>query len=182
MTRDEFEALPLRTALGVIYDTLERDLADVEKPFVPRPPKYDDRYPKKKGLYVWVSEMTLDDMIFWRGKKAESAAGGGQWAEKDAKWVTKFDKWIAWRQLFPAEVWSGTRGDERATAAPPSREPELHPWEGNGKKRNSEPPPTAGGGGYSDADYGSKSEDDDFIPFVLNVTTEPSERWWKKSQ
>lgn len=159
MTREEFEALPLRTALGVIYDLLARDLAHTEAPRVARSPKYDDRYPKKKGLFCWVSEMTLDDMTFWRGKKAESAASGGEWAEKDAKWVTKFDKWIEWRRLFPNEVWSGTRGESRATAAPPSRDPALHPW-GDKKKADSSPPPA--GNGYSDADYGSTDNDDGF--------------------
>jgi hypothetical protein len=168
MNKEDFTGLPLRTALGVLYDVFAQPLERVAKPDVPRPPKYDDRFPKKKGLYVWVSEMTLSDLTWWRGKKAESAASGGQWAEKDSKWVGKLDKWIAWRELFPAEVWSGTRGDDRATAAPPSREPALHAWDNAGSRgsagaRQSSSDTT--GGGFSDADYGNKTDEDDIIPF-----------------
>lgn len=128
MTREEFAALPPMLALGLIYDVASSRLRELPAPSVPRPPKYDDRFPKKKGFFVWVSEMTFDDLVWWRGKKAESAEGGGEWAEKDGKWVVKLDKWIEWRRLFPSEVWFGTRGDERATAASPCREPALHAW------------------------------------------------------
>lgn len=162
MTKDEFISLPLRTALGVVYDLLAQQIERAAKPDVARPPKYDDRFPKKKGFYVWVSEMTLEDMTWWRGRKAESAASGGQYAEKDAKWVAKFDKWIAWRQLFPSDVWSGTRGDDRATAAPPSRDPELHAWGNDGGGAASPPRSVSSGGGYSDADYGGGDQE---IPF-----------------
>jgi single-strand DNA-binding protein len=44
------------------------------------------------------------------------------------------------------------------------------------------PGPASSGGGFSDEDYGNKPIDDDPIPFVVNVTTEPSERWWRKNQ
>lgn len=115
-------------ALGLIYDVASARLRDMPRPQVPRPPKYDDRFTRQRGSFCWCSEMTLDDLVWWRGKKAESAASGGDFAERDGKWVAKLDKWIEWRRLFPNEVWSGTRGEDRATAKPPSREPELHPW------------------------------------------------------
>lgn len=55
-----------------------------------------------------------------------------------------------------------------------------------GVARNEPPEPRQGpassGGGFSDEDYGNKPIDDDPIPFLTNVTTEPSERWWKKNQ
>lgn len=178
MNKDEFTSLPAPTALGVIFDMLAATLAHVDRPQIPRPPKYDDRFPKKKGFYVWVSEMTLDDLTWWRGKKAESAAGGGEWAAKDAKWLTKFDKWIEWRRLFPYETWSGTRGEDRATGAPPSRDAALHAW----APRNEPPAPKAsppnGGGGYSNADYAPP--DDDEIPFISNVSTSTTELWWSR--
>jgi hypothetical protein len=137
MTRDDFVTLPLQTALGLIWDVDSSKLQQMDRPSVPKSPKYDDRFPKKKGSFVWVSEMTLEDLTWWRGKKAESAASGSEWAEKDAKWVTKLDKWIEWRRLFPSEVWSGTRGEDRATATPPTREPALHAW----PARNGSPKP-----------------------------------------
>jgi hypothetical protein len=131
-------------ALGIIYDLARPKLEPMPRPFVPRPPKFDDRFTRKRGQFCWVSEMTLDDIEWWRGKKAESADGGGQYAESDRKWVAKFDKWLEWRRLFPSEVWSGTRGDDRATAAPPSREPRLYPWgeRSNGKGENKNQPET----------------------------------------
>ena len=43
------------------------------------------------------------------------------------------------------------------------------------------PGPASSGGGFSDEDYGNKPIDGDEIPFMHNVTSEPSERWWKHS-
>jgi hypothetical protein len=126
--RAEFCALPPAIALGLIYDVASAKLREMPVPPIPRPPKYDDRFPKKKGFFVWCSELDLNSLEWWRGKKAESVASGSEWAEKDEKWVAKLDKWIEWRRLFPYEPWSGTRGEDRASAAPPSREPALHPW------------------------------------------------------
>jgi hypothetical protein len=158
MNRDEFTTLPTPLALGVLYDIAQAKLEMVERPLVPRPPKYDDRFSKKKGFYCWVSEMTLEDLQWWQGKKSESANGGGEWAEKDAKWVAKLGKWIEWRRLFPYETWSGTRGDSRATARPPGRDPELHAWgPRNGGGNNNQPAPAA-----SPDDDGRASSDDEF--------------------
>lgn len=144
MTKEEFCSLPLSIALAALYEVNTATLAHMTKPAVPRPPKYDDRFSRKKGHYCWMSEMTLDDLTWWRGKKAEGAAGGGQYAEADGKAVAKLDKWIEWRRVFPSELWSGTRGDDRATGKPPSRDAELHPWgeRSNGGRRP--PPPDDG--------------------------------------
>lgn len=144
MTREEFCDLPLKTALGIIFDLERQRLESVPKPDIPRSPKYDDRLPRKGG-FVWMSEMLVADLIWWRAKKQESVESGGQYADKDAKTVSRLDKWIAWRALFPTETWSGTRGDNRATAAPPSKEPKLNPWGDTGRPnggRNA-PPPSA---------------------------------------
>jgi hypothetical protein len=176
MTRDEFTTLPPIIALGLVYDMAQAKLEPMPRPHIDRSPKYDDRFPKKKGFYVWVSEMTLDDLQWWRAKKAESAASGGEWAEKDAKWVAKLDKWIAWRRLFPSDVWSGTRGEDRATAAPPSREPRLNAWDSSPKK------PGSRDSSYPSADTGRGEEQtDDDLAFISNVTNEPAERWWKRT-
>lgn len=144
MNRDQFTDLPLKTALGILFDIAHAKIEQIPAPTLPRSPKYDDRLPRKGG-FIWTSEMLLADLIWWREKKRESADGGGQYAEKDAKLVGKLDKWIEWRSLYPSETWSGTRGDDRATAAPPSKEPKLQPWgerTGNsGGQRASTPEP-----------------------------------------
>lgn len=171
MTKDEFQSLPLRLALGVLFDLLP-GIASVEKPRAPLPPKYDDRMPKKAGQFCWMSEMTLDDLSWWYKKTSESANGGGQYAEKDGKLAAKISHWVKWRQAFPNELWSGERNRVKVTAAPPSREPRLHEWENNrssGNRSQSKPAddgygdaPTGGGGSAAD-DYGDM--DEGAIPF-----------------
>ncbi len=129
MNRDEFTSLPLRLALGVIYDAMPKRLGEMKAPEIPRPPKYDGRLSRGQKGYCWMSEMLLEDLQWWHGKKLESADGGGQYADKDRKTADTLAKWIVWRSLFPSDVWSGTRGDDRATGKPPSREPAMHQWE-----------------------------------------------------
>lgn len=158
MNKEEFTSLPVPLALGVLWDIAQPKLEAIEMPIVPRSPKYDDRFSRKKGFFCWVSEMALDDLTWWRGKKAESAAAGTEWAEKDAKWVAKLDKWIEWRRLFPYETWSGTRGNARATAAPPSKDAALHAW---GPRGASTSAPVESSGASPDDD-GRASADDDF--------------------
>lgn len=152
MKKEEFASLPLKTALELIYDMAVAKLEPLPRPSVPRPPKYDDRLARKNG-FVWVSEMLLADLIWWREKKREGAASGGPYAEKDAKLVEKLSKWIEWRSLFPTEVWSGTRGDDRATAAPPSRDAKLQRWparsQSSGDQQDSDPQPEPEGEQYN---------------------------------
>lgn len=170
MTKDEFQSLPLRLALGVLFDLLP-GIASVEKPRAPLPPKYDDRMPKKAGQFCWMSEMTLDDLSWWLGKTQESANSGSQYAEKDGKLAAKISHWVKWRQAFPNELWSGERNRVRVTGAPPSREPRLYSWDdvkrsGSGQSKPADDgygdAPTGGGGSAAD-DYGDM--DDGSIPF-----------------
>lgn len=129
MTRDEFASLPPRIALELIYDMARTKLVNVPRPEVPKPPLYDGRLSKgnEKG-FVWMSEMALSDLEWWATAKEKSAAEGGRYAEQNAKSAATLRKWIAWRMLFPFEPWSGKRGEDRVTAAMPSRSPELHAW------------------------------------------------------
>lgn len=148
MTRDEFASLPLKIALGVLYDVASVRLQHCRKPDVPRPPLYDDRLGKGKGTFVWMSEMALGDLEWWANTKEANAAKGGDHADSNAKGAQKLRTWLVWRDVFPHETWSGKRGNERVTAKPPSRNPETHPWPargtGHGKSNTSaasEPPP-----------------------------------------
>jgi hypothetical protein len=156
VNREEFTGLPLRLALGVIWDAIGAGRFEM-LPIVqvPRPPKYDGRLTRKGGFW-WLSEMDLNSLQFWCAKKKEGAASGSQWAEKDGKLAATMSKWIEWRTLFPNDVWSGVRGDDRATAAAPSREPALRQWDDNGSRRqNNAPPPSAD-------DDGRATDEDEF--------------------
>lgn len=117
-------ALPTALALGLLYDA-NLGLESVEAPMVPRPPKYDMKV-FQKGGYVWASEFALRMLVWWRNKYSESAASGGQYAEKDAKRAASLDRWIAWRICFPGDVWSGTRDDREVVAKAPSHKPTQH--------------------------------------------------------
>ena len=147
MNKAEFCELPPGIALGIVYDLLQREIEGMPKPFVPRPPKFDGKLTRQGGFW-WMSEMDLNSLVYWQGKKRESAQSGSQWAEKDQKVADLLSKWIEWRKLFPEQRWSGTRGDDRMTAAAPSREPALNKWpprNGNGASNSnhhdSSPPP-----------------------------------------
>jgi hypothetical protein len=155
--RDEFRFLPSAIALGLVYDLLEEQLARMDAPSVLRPPKFDGKLPKSGG-FVWLSELALDSLEWWLSKKRESAEGGGQYAEKDAKLVATLEKWVTWRRVFPYEQWSGTRGDDRAIATFPCKNPRLRQWEprpndgskpsgggktGGGQQRPNSPPPSS---------------------------------------
>jgi hypothetical protein len=151
VTKDEFTSLPLQLALSIVWDVASQRLRDMPCPEVARAPKYDGRQ-RKDGGFVWYSEMCLDDLEFWQKKNAASAAEGGQYAEQNGKTARNLEKWVAWRRLFPTEQWRGTRGEEKATAAPPSKEPRVNQWEekkngATGKKpggatgRGKAPPP-----------------------------------------
>jgi hypothetical protein len=128
MTKDEFQALPLRVALGVIFDAMPKRLGEMEAPKLPRPPKYDGRIPKGDKSFVWISEFDLSSLVWWQKKKADSAAEGGRYAEQNAKGAAALARWIEWRQCFPRAPWEGKRGDDDVVAQAPSRRPEQHPW------------------------------------------------------
>lgn len=168
MTKDEWLALPPLVALGVLYDIAEAKLSATEAPPVPRPPKYDGRL-SKKGGYVWLSEMTPSDLAWWREKKRESAEGGGQYAEKDAKTLKAIDAFLAWRTAFPYETWSGIRGEDRVNARPPSRDPAVHEWRndgGGGQRRNTQSSKSGGSRpAPRDDDNDFEEIDEESIPF-----------------
>lgn len=158
MNRDEFTSLPLRIALGVIYDIARTQrLVDMPMPEVPKPPLYDGRLSRGERGFVWMSEMTLCDLRWWRDAKQKSADDPQRatYADRARKAVATLDKWIAWRADFPTELWSGKRGDDRATGAAPSRDARINSWSENGSKKKSAPkdnkqesPPEEDDGGY----------------------------------
>jgi hypothetical protein len=126
--RDDFVSLPLRIALGIIYDIARTPkLVDMPRPDVPKPPLYDTKLSKGGGGFVWMSEMALADLEWWRNTKQKSADGNGDYADRDRKSVATLEKWIAWRVCFPSDTWSGKRGEDRVSGAPPSRNPTVQP-------------------------------------------------------
>jgi len=142
VTREEFAALHPIIALGLIYDVASARLRDMPAPPVPRPPKYDGRLGRSGGFW-WMSEMDLNSLEFWEKKNREGAESGSRYAERNAKAAANLAKWVEWRRLFPSECWSGTRGEERATARPPSREPPLNDWPAKGDaKAHGKPAPS----------------------------------------
>ncbi len=153
MTRDEFAALPPAIALGLIWDVASDRLKRMPCPRVPGPPKYDGRLKRGTG-FVWFSELDLDSLEYWWAKNRDGAAAGGEWAERNGKTAATLEKWVAWRRLYPYEQWRGIRGEERAIARMPEREPVVNAWDekpgGTGKKqqkqqsgaqRGRQPPP-----------------------------------------
>lgn len=148
MTRDEFAALPPAIALRLTWDALNLGdkLGPVAPPKPPLPPKYDAKL-FRKGGYCWMSETGLDSLIYWHEKALESANSGGKYAAKDAKKAETLERWIAWRTVEPTVAWTGERADQRVTARPPSRDPELHE------------------NGPASVAYGGPPPDDDEIPF-----------------
>ena len=134
MTRDEFISLPLRVALGVLYDAMPKRLGELPAPELPRSPKYDGRIPKGEKSFVWMSEMDLPSLVWWEKKKTEAAEKGDRFAEQNRKGAITLAKWIEWRRCFPRSPWEGTRGEERVTAQPPSKNPEQHPWQDKPRK------------------------------------------------
>jgi len=152
MERSEFTALPVGVALGLLFDATP-GLASVPAPELVRAPRYDRRV-YRKGGFTWASEMLLADLHYWHKRKWESANGGGQYAEKDQKEALELGKFIAWREQSPNEPWSGTRGSDEVTAAPPSKFPKLNESTG---RRNAPPP--------DEIPSDSSEVTDDGIPF-----------------
>lgn len=157
MTKDEFMSLPPSLALGFLYD-MHPELADRSVPKVPGPPKFDSRSYRKDGMFVWCSEMQLESLEFWHRRHSESAAQGGQYAEKDVKRAKELEFWIRWRRAFPEQRWSGERDRSRVLAQAPSRDPEQHRADRNGGGSRLDSPPAASQGEFA-------APDDDSIPF-----------------
>lgn len=127
MTREEFTGLPVLVALGALYD-LVPEIQDAPVPDYAKPPRYDGRLTRRKGQFCWMSEMTLDDLTWWRDKKQESVDDGGEFAERNEKTLRALNHWVAWRTICPNDAWRGKRGDDWATGAVPTREVRMHSW------------------------------------------------------
>jgi hypothetical protein len=172
MTKEEFCALPAAARFDALFEALRDRLATMPAPKVGAPttaqptvqwepvrsPKYDAKLARRGG-FVFMSEMLLHDLEWWLAKKREGAASGSQYAGKDAKAAAELERWVAWRTQCPAEAWNGIRGEARVTAAAPSRDAELHPWDEDARP----PAPVASRGAFSDEDYGGATDEE--IPF-----------------
>lgn len=164
MTPEQFLELPERQRAEVLARLFAKQLESVLPPPRILPPKYDRAFTRKRGQFVWMSEMDLRSLKYWYGEKLKSAASGSQYSEKDAKTAEVLERWITWRTIEPLAPWSGTRGKDRASAMPPNGDPVLHAWSENrrsdsNERASSEPPAK----GFSDYDYGVPDESD--IPF-----------------
>jgi hypothetical protein len=167
MTRDEFLSLPANVALGLLLDgsaKLKEIVESTEKPRSPLSPKFD-RKVYRKGGFTYASEMSLENLTYWLGKKREGAVGGGQYADKDAKDAEQLDRWVKYRSWFPNDPWTGTRGDsEGVRAAPPSKSPRIHATQPKDQGTYEAPVDHySKDGNFGVSEYGENSEDD--IPF-----------------
>lgn len=128
MNRAEWTSLPPAVALGLLFDgsqAVQKLVTAADPPRKPLPPKYDLKIYRKAG-HVWASETDIEGLRYWHKKACESADGGGQYAEKDAKRRDQLARWVAWREWEPKATWVGTRGDTELRAKSPSSHPELH--------------------------------------------------------
>ena len=144
MTPEEFLALPPAVALRILLESLDEETRGTvlsrDKPKLPLPPKFDQMIFRREGV-VYASETDLEGLRFWHKKSAESAAGGGQYAEKDAKRRDSLARWIAWREVYPEAVWSGERDRVALVAKAPSSKPTVYPRLANGQRSAPTPPP-----------------------------------------
>jgi hypothetical protein len=152
MNRDDFFALPPTIALRVLFDCLDENtvkaLARKEAPVAPRSPKFDYTIYRRDGL-MFASECSLETLRYWHKRAAESAAGGGEYAAKDAKNAENLARWISWREWYPEAVWSGERNRDPVVALPPSDKPNVYPRTGGNRPP---PPPADEFGGANDTD------------------------------
>lgn len=145
MKKEDFVSLPWPLAAEQIWDALRDQLERMEAVRPPLPPKFDARL-RKNGGFIWVSEMTYEDIAYWHKRNADGA-NDEKFGESNAKIAATLARWLPWRKLYPDTRWNGTRGDDRVTAEAPSREPKVHKWEdkkgksGVGRAPASEPPP-----------------------------------------
>lgn len=181
MTKDDFVKLPLGLALGVLWDAhVNNDnLATMPSVKVPFPPKFDAAIYRKDGV-SWASEYDVEGLRFWHDKKLQSS--DPKYADKDAKAAKALSYWIAYRIADPTTPWTGERNHEIVTAKPPSAKPTVYPRDDRGSSSTRTAPkpapnfdddfPASYGGGAPSVD-----DPDSDIPFILDVTCEPQERW-----
>ena len=130
MNRDEFTALPLSTALGLLWDVLPEGaraaLEDLPTIQPARSPKYDRVIFVRDGL-CWASECAAKELQYHYDRAQKGALNpDSKWAEKDGKQAAALRRWLEWRRIEPLTVWSGERNDKRVTAAPPSDRPTVY--------------------------------------------------------
>lgn len=129
MKRSDFVALPTSTALGVIWDAFPALAAKLEAVLVPKvamSPKYDTVLFRSDGVQ-YASECDVSQLRYYLMRSEESAAKGGEWAEKDKKRAVALQYFIDWRLVEPHTRWSGERNREKVTAEPPSSRPKTYP-------------------------------------------------------
>lgn len=148
MTFDEFMALTEAQRWRAVFDAV---LAEV------RSPKYDTALYTKAGRF-WASECNESRLEFEIKRAEESAAGGGQYADKDAKKANALRFFLAWRKRNPSTCWTGERDRMQVTAKAPSQKPEATPRDA---QRAPDPAPSSGAN-YSDEDYGADDSDIQF--------------------
>ena len=167
MTKEELLALPPALAVEIVIELLlampgseplRLALAETKKPFVPQSPKYDAIIYRKDGVQ-YASEMDVGGLQFWHRLAVESAEGGGEYAEKDAKRAKALSFWIAWRKCNPGVPWAGERNRKHVIAAAPSSKPEVYPREYGVEKKARDP------GGYTPNFDDDPGAGDDDIPF-----------------
>jgi hypothetical protein len=129
-----FLSLPVTTQVRILVEVLklDKELAGMEAPKVPRSPKFDMRI-SRKGGYQWASETDLEGLRWWFNRFTASAADGGAYAEKDQKRADKLAYWVAWREAHPDVIWTGQRNDDVCTASAPTAKPRVHEWEARGQ-------------------------------------------------
>ena len=166
MTREEFTALPLAIALGMIWDALVDgdSLRHISAPEMPMAPKYDRKIFCRDGYY-WASETTLRDLQYHHRRAAEGV-DDERWGEQNRKTAAALDRWIAWRTVSPAETWSGVRGQDDVTAAAPRAKPHIYPRDYTGSGTTAQPrQPAAEPSEDFDSPDGQGFGDGDDLPF-----------------
>lgn len=167
MDRAAFFRLPPAVALRVLFDCLDeetvRAIGNIEAPKAPRSPKFDRRIFRQGGI-MWASECDAEGLSFWHRKACEPPSDP-KYLDSNKRQAEELARWIAWREWYPDAAWSGERDREQVVAKAPSAKPTVYPRTGG----NRPPPPP-------DEDL---SASDDSIPFLFNVTSDATERWWR---
>lgn len=146
MTREEFLALPIGMQTAILFDQMPQRMASLPAPRVPLPPKFDGRVGRKGG-FCWMSEMDLSGLQYWHGRKSQDT--NPEYADRNAKDLKALEYWIQYRIADPQSAWYGERNRQPTRAKPPSRDPEIHPWE----KRDAAPQASTNTQPGSDDDY-----------------------------
>lgn len=128
MTPEELSQQPWPVACKILMGMLPKSMTDklalVEVPEPVRVPRYD-RKVYRKGGHQWASETDLDGLKFWAGRAEESLADGGQYAQQNQKQFDELNRWIAFREVYPTDAITITRGEDSVTAKAPSYKPEV---------------------------------------------------------